>query len=219
MKRFRRAYYDLFSRWYDRVIALHSGDASARARGFLVERSGVGPEARVLDVCTGTGSVALRAQRVAGAGGLVVGLDFSAGMIRKAREKARQGQLAGLWFVVGDAAGLPFAADSFDAVTCSHAIYELSPEARERTLQEAQRVLRPGGQFLMMEHREPSHPFVRFLYGVRLATMGSSRNREFARDEVPFLRRYFADVTTELSPSARSKLVRGVKDERPLAHG
>lgn len=62
---------------------------------------------------------------------------------------------------VRNLARLPFGADSFDAVTCSHAIYELSPEARERTLQEAQRVLRPGGQFLMMEHREPSHPLVR----------------------------------------------------------
>jgi demethylmenaquinone methyltransferase/2-methoxy-6-polyprenyl-1,4-benzoquinol methylase len=210
--RLRRAYYDLFSRWYDRVIALHSGDASARARDFLVERTGVGPGGRVLDICTGTGAVALRAQRATGPGGLVVGLDFSTGMIGRARQKARQAGVPGLWLVVGDAARLPFAADRFDAVTCSHAIYELSPEVRERALQEAQRVLRPGGQFLMMEHREPSHPFVRFLYGVRLATMGSSRNREFARDEVPFLRRYFADVTTELSPSARSKLVRGVKD-------
>lgn len=216
--RLRRAYYDFFSRWYDRVIALHSGDASARARDFLIERSCVGAGGRLLDICTGTGAVALRAQRAVGASGLVVGLDFSVGMIRKALEKARQAEVAGLWLVVGDAARLPFAAESFDAVTCSHAIYELSPEVRERALREVQRVLCPGGQFLMMEHREPSHPIVRFLYGVRLATMGSSRNREFARDETPFLRRYFVDVTTEISPSARSKLVRGVKDGR-TAHG
>ena len=37
--RIRRAYYDLFSHVYDRVIALHSGDANAAARDFLVERA------------------------------------------------------------------------------------------------------------------------------------------------------------------------------------
>jgi demethylmenaquinone methyltransferase/2-methoxy-6-polyprenyl-1,4-benzoquinol methylase len=133
-------------------------------------------------------------------------------MIRQAHEKARQAGVEGVGFVVGDAARLPFATASFDAVSCSHAMYELSPEVRDRTLQEAHRVLRPGGQFLMMEHCEPTRPLVRFLYGVRLSAMGSSRNRDFARDEVPFLRRFFADVKQELSPTGRSKLIRGVKD-------
>jgi len=74
------------------------------------------------------------------------------------------------------------------------------------------RVLRPGGRFLMMEHREPTHPFVRFLYQVRLATMGSARNRSFARDEVPFLCRFFRDVKQQISPTGRSKLTWGVKE-------
>ncbi len=225
MKRFRRVYYDLFSRWYDRVIAMHSGDASARARDFLVERAGVSAGGRVLDLCTGTGAVALRARRATGPSGLVVGLDFSTGMIGRARAKAGAGQPPaspeaeenrapvppGLGFVVGDASRLPFGDGSFDVVTCSHAMYELSPEVRDGALAEARRVLRPGGRFVMMEHTEPSHPVTRFLYGVRLAAMGSAKNRDFARDERPFLGRHFADVTLELSSTARSKLVRGVK--------
>ena len=239
VKRFRRVYYDLFSRWYDRIIAMHSGDASARARDFLVERAGVGAGGRVLDLCTGTGAVALRARRTTGPDGLVVGLDFSTGMIGRARAKAGQSPTSpaasppvssaassptlpaaeearpaaspGLGFVVGDASRLPFGDGSFDVVTCSHAMYELGPEVRGGVLAEARRVLRPGGRFVRMEHTEPSHPVTRFLYGVRLAAMGSAKNRDFARDERPFLARHFADVTLELSSTARSKLVRGVK--------
>ena len=77
--RIRRAYYDLFSHVYDRVIAMHSGDANAAARDFLVERAGVEAGSRVLDLCTGTGAVALHAQQAVGPGGLVVGLDGDVG--------------------------------------------------------------------------------------------------------------------------------------------
>jgi demethylmenaquinone methyltransferase/2-methoxy-6-polyprenyl-1,4-benzoquinol methylase len=212
LKRFRRAYYDFFSRFYDRLIALHSRDGGARLRDFLVEHAGVGAGNRILDLCTGTGAVALRAARASAPGGLAVGLDFSAGMIRRAQAKTRASLAEGVAFVVGDAARLPFASGSFDAVSCSHAMYELSPEVRDRTLTEARRVLRTGGCFVMMEHCEPTRPLVRLLYRVRLAAMGSSRNRDFARDGVPFLARFFANVQRELSPTGRSKLVRGVKD-------
>lgn len=91
-------------------------------------------------------------------------------------------------------------------------MYELSPEVRTSALDEARRVLRPRGRFLMMEHCEPTRPFVRFLYQVRLAVMGSARNRSFARDEVPFLGQFFRDVKRQLSPTDRSKIVWGVKE-------
>ena len=207
----RRTYYDLFSHFYDFVITLHSKDRSAALRDLLVEKASVRAGRRLLDICTGTGAVAIRAQRDTGSHGAAVGLDFSRGMIRKAREKARRAGLDGVYFVVADAAHLPFRSSSFEAVTCSHAMYELSPEVRTHALEEAHRVLRPAGRFLMMEHCEPTRPFVRFLYQIRLATMGSARNRSFARDEVPFLGRFFRDVKRQLSPTGRSKLIWGVK--------
>ena len=120
--RVRRAYYDLVSCVYDRLIALHSGDAAAAARDLLVERAGVDAGSRVLDLCTGTGAVALRAQQATGPRGLVVGLDLSGGMIRKAQQNASVMHLESIAFVVGDAARLPFATASFDAVSCSHAV-------------------------------------------------------------------------------------------------
>lgn len=210
--RLRRAYYDLFSAIYDWVIALHSGDANARLRDLLIDRTGVQAGARLLDLCTGTGAVALRACGTTGPQGFVVGLDFSSGMIRRAREKAVRMGVAHVAFVVADVARLPFAASSFDAISCSHAMYELHPEERGRMLEEARRILRPGGRFVMMEHCEPTHPLVRLLYRLRLVAVGSTGNREFARNEVPFLRRFFVDVRTERSPTGGSKLILGTKD-------
>lgn len=212
MRRMRQVYYDLFSVFYDRLIALHSKDESAALRGLLVDRAGLGGQGRLLDLCTGTGAVALRAGDAVGRRGVVVGLDFSRGMVLRARSKARRGGAERVLFVQADVAHLPFRSESFDAVTCSHAMYELSPEVRVGSLEEARRVLRPGGRYLMMEHCEPDRPFIRFLYRVRMAALGSAQNRSFARNEVPFLLRFFRGVQQELSPSGRSKLIRGVKE-------
>ena len=208
----RRAYYDVFSHFYDLVITLHSKDRNAALRDFLLDKAGVAAGGRLLDICTGTGAVVLRAQETTGPAGVAVGLDFSHGMLRKAREKAREASLDGVYCVVGDAARLPFRSGAFEAVTCSHAMYELSPEVRTGALEEARRALRPGGRFVMMEHCQPTRPWIRLLYQIRLATMGSARNRSFARDEVPYLCRFFRDVKRQVSPTGRSKLIWGVKE-------
>ncbi len=210
MRRWRRRYYDLFSLFYDPIIALHSKDKSARLRRFLLERAGIAPGQKVLDICTGTGAVALMAGRMLKGNGVATGVDFSQGMLRKAREKARK-QGINVHFVLADVSKLPFLNESFHIVTCSHAMYELDPSTREGALLEAKRVLVPGGVFIMMEHMEPSSPFIRFLYHIRLATMGSPENREFAMDERPFLSRYLEDVRLEPAPQGRSKVVRGIK--------
>ncbi|OAG27578.1 class I SAM-dependent methyltransferase [Thermodesulfatator autotrophicus] len=212
MKRWRRKYYDIFSHFYDKIISLHSGDKRAFLRELLIKKTGLKPGGSLLDLCTGTGAVAITASRVAGKDGLVVGVDFSKGMLRKACEKAQKLKTKNLYFVLSDVARLPFADESFDAVTCSHAMYELDPATRNAALKEAWRVLKPGGCFTMMEHCEPKHPFIRLLYYIRLASMGSPENRKFARDETPFLARIFRNVSKEITPTGGSKIILGTKD-------
>ncbi len=211
MRRFRRKYYDVFSHFYDRIIALHSQDKRAFLRRLIVERSKAPKGGRLLDLCTGTGAVALCAGEMLGPESLVVGVDFSQGMLNKACEKAQKKNLLNVHFVLADVARLPFGEESFDAVTCSHAMYELTPKTREACFAEIKRVLKPGGVFAMMEHCEPKHPFIKMLYYLRLASMGSPENRAFARDEVPFFRRFFSDATKELTPTGGSKIILGVK--------
>ncbi len=57
MKRFRQRYYDCFSHIYDRFVALHSTDKGARLCSFLADSTGLSKGDKVLDICTGTGTL------------------------------------------------------------------------------------------------------------------------------------------------------------------
>ena len=105
----------------------------------------VRPGDRVLDVCCGTGDLALAAVE---AGGRVSGLDFSEPMLERALAKAPE-----LDWVSGDALALPFAAGSFDAVTIGFGFRNLANA--ERGLEEMRRVLRPGGRVAILEITRP----------------------------------------------------------------
>jgi len=93
LRSFRRFYYDIFSCFYDLIIRLHSKDESSSLRDFLIEKTGMKAGERVLDICTGTGAVSMAAHKVVVPDGLVVGLDFSYGMLSKAREKAKRSRI------------------------------------------------------------------------------------------------------------------------------
>ena len=210
MKGLRRKYYDIFSNFYDKIIALHSKDRSQRLRRYLIEKSGFRPGQYLLDACTGTGSVALEAARFSKGKGVVAGVDFSIGMLSKAVKKASG--IGNVFFVLSDVGTLSFKDDTFHVVTCSHAMYELSPQTRQAALSQFRRVLRPGGRFIMMEHTPPSSPVIKFLYQLRILSMGSAGNREFAKDERRELSMFFKDVVLEIVPGGRSKVVYGTKD-------
>ena len=66
-------------------------------------------------------------------------------MLKVAQEKTRS--FANVYLVEADAGSLPFVAGAFDAVTCSHAFYELKGETQDRALQEIVRVLKPKEPF------------------------------------------------------------------------
>src|SRR5208337_1225563 len=87
MRRMRRAYYDKFSRFYDRFVAFHSRDAQGLARKFLADRLPVGNGGSVLDICTRTAALLSHLQVKVGRDGQVVGVDFSRGMLKAAHEK------------------------------------------------------------------------------------------------------------------------------------
>lgn len=201
----RRVYYDIFSRFYDGFVALHSRDRHGQARKFLVEKVPVGQDGTVLDICTGTGTLLPYLQANVGAGGQVVGVDFSPGMLKMAQKKTSD--LTNIRLVQADADSLPFAPETFDAVTCSHAFYELKGETQKRALQEIVRVLKPGGTFLMMEHDVPSNLFVKILFYFRLAFIGSGRAVTFLRHEQKTLEGYFESVEKIVSPAGRSKIM------------
>ena len=175
-------------------------------RGFLAAVAEIREDDTVVDICTGTGSSALRMARD---GIRIVGIDLSEGMLRQARAKSIVGSRP--HWVQADAGFLPVLSSVADRVTCSYAMYELSGKTRRKVLQEAARILKPGGMFLMMEHLPPKRICVRFLYQVRICLFGSREVRAFAGSEEAELSRFFVKVRTVIGPGSRTKAVLGYK--------
>lgn len=101
------------------------------------------PAARLLDVCTGTGMVSLRAASVL-THGAVVGVDLSSGMLEQARDKARQLKLDNVEFRQMDMEALEFERHSFDAATCSFGLFFI--DDMEQGLREIAARVKPGGK-------------------------------------------------------------------------
>ena len=207
----RQAYYELFSKVYDFVIRLHSSDREGSLRKFIAEKTCLSQGDRALDLCTGTGSVAVNLATRVGEKGFVVGLDFSRGMIEKARLKSAKLSLNHLHLVQGDASQLPFKSASFHGVTCSHAFYELKGTERSKAIGEVGRVLRAGGTFCLMEHAKPDKFITGLLFYVRIFFLGASDAKEFLEKGESVLGERFMNITKELSPTGQSKLIRGEK--------
>jgi demethylmenaquinone methyltransferase/2-methoxy-6-polyprenyl-1,4-benzoquinol methylase len=110
------------------------------------------PSARVLDLCCGTGDLALAFRREAPGGAEITGADFVPEMLARACAKAGEAGAA-VKFIEADALRLPFADASFDLVSCAFGFRNLANY--ERGLQEILRVLKPGGAAGILEFAEP----------------------------------------------------------------
>ena len=211
MRSTRQRYYDLFSKVYDLIIRLHSGDREGSLRGFIACKVSLSRGDRALDLCTGTGSVALQLAKQVGEKGLVIGLDFSRGMIEKAKEKAEKSNLNQLYLIQANAGQLPLQDASFQGVTCSHAFYELKGDERIKAINEVARILIDGGRFCLMEHAKPEKLVPRLFFYVRLFFLGSRDARKFLSEENTIFGKRFKNVTKVMSPTGRSKLIYGEK--------
>ena len=98
---------------------------------------------RVLDVATGTGTIAFYCAQRVGPAGQVTGVDISDGMLVKCREKLAASGLKNLAFEFGDGENLAYAHDRFDRIYCGNAFFWMSnPQA---TLRHWYELLKPGG--------------------------------------------------------------------------
>jgi demethylmenaquinone methyltransferase/2-methoxy-6-polyprenyl-1,4-benzoquinol methylase len=180
-------------------------------RRFIVEQTNIGEGERALDLCTGTGSVAVELARRVREDGLVIGLDFSQGMLKKAKEKAKTFKIDRLYLVRANANKLPFKESSFHGVTCSHAFYELKGDERARAVNEVARILVEGGRFCLMEHAKPKRLFPKLLFYIRLFFLGSKDAKKFLAEEGSILGQGFKNSTKVMSPTGQSKLIYGEK--------
>lgn len=115
-----------------------------RCAGRLIELAALTPGARVLDVATGTGLVALVAAQLVGPSGRVVGVDIAPEMLERARRKLAATDLGNVEFRSGDAERLDLPDGSFDVVLCASSLFFM-PDMLA-ALREWHRVLAPGGR-------------------------------------------------------------------------
>jgi demethylmenaquinone methyltransferase/2-methoxy-6-polyprenyl-1,4-benzoquinol methylase len=117
----------------------------------------------VLDVCTGTGDLAIAAVHRTPGAKRVVGVDFAGAMLRVGLDKLRRAGLDGRVVLVrGDATQLPAAGGSIDAVTIAFGIRNVEDIAAG--CRETHRVLKAGGRLAILEFAVPTTPGFRGLY-------------------------------------------------------
>lgn len=138
-------------RFYDFLLFLLTRGREQGYRRDVLDLAGAAPGKDVLDVGCGTGTQAIAAWRRVQPGGSVAGIDVSDEMVTVARRKAvRVG--ADIAFHVGTAARLPFADARFDIVTMTTVVHMIAESQWPACLAEAARVLRPGGQILLIDY-------------------------------------------------------------------
>jgi demethylmenaquinone methyltransferase / 2-methoxy-6-polyprenyl-1,4-benzoquinol methylase len=168
-----RTMFDRIAGVYDVMNRVMTAGLDRRWRRRAVERAELEAGQSALDACCGTGDLAFELARAVGPSGRVVGCDFSERMLELARakeEELRRGEawlggpssngagrgIAPVEFEWADALELPYAENSFDAVTVGFGVRNLSD--LEAGLAELVRVLRPGGRLVILEITQPRRP-------------------------------------------------------------
>ncbi|GAB4342539.1 MAG: hypothetical protein Kow0099_20210 [Candidatus Abyssubacteria bacterium] len=143
-----------FKKWapfYDLFLLPFGG-----ARRAIVRAVSPGPGEKVLDVCTGTGAVALALSR---AGSQVTAIDLSEHMLQRARAKRGSENVR---FLKMDAGDMMFPANEFDVVTISFGLHEMPLPVMQRVLREARRVVKR--RLVVIDYRLPQLRLIARLY-------------------------------------------------------
>lgn len=162
---------ELFSRIaarYDLLNDLQSLGLHRYWKRRVIELADARPGAVALDLCCGTGDLALK---VGDRGARVIGLDFTERMLQVARRRRDEVRRAGsapgtrpalIDFVQGDALRLPFRDGSFDVVTIAYGLRNLAD--LRGGLREMQRVTKSPGRMLVLDFGKPRNALWRSVY-------------------------------------------------------
>ncbi len=157
------AMFDAIAPRYDFLNHLLSAGIDTRWRRRAIRSLGLSGRETVLDLCTGTGDLAIEARQASPGAARVLGVDFSGVMLELGNKKLSRRRLdRTIGLVRGDASVIPVADRSVDAVTIGFGIRNV--EDRNAACREMLRVLKPGGRLAILEFAMPTSPVFRWLY-------------------------------------------------------
>jgi demethylmenaquinone methyltransferase / 2-methoxy-6-polyprenyl-1,4-benzoquinol methylase len=151
-----RSMFDRIAGVYDLMNTAMTAGLHHSWRERAADLTELEPGEVALDVCCGTGDLALALGARVGRYGRVVGSDFSERMLDLAREKASERGVEQVRFEWADALALPYEEESFDAVSVGFGARNLAD--LEHGLLEMSRVLKPGGRLVILEITQPRRP-------------------------------------------------------------
>lgn len=127
---------------------------------MAIKWSGAKTGDTVLDLCCGSGDIALRLARHVGATGQVYGVDFSCNLLETAKQRAqKQYAQPPITWVEADVLSLPFDNNQFDAATMGYGLRNVTDIAA--SLKELHRVLKPGAKAAILDFHRPDNPQLR----------------------------------------------------------
>src|SRR5579862_1236129 len=158
-----RGVFDSVARRYDLMNDLMSAGAHRLWKRFTLALANLHPGQRALDVAGGTGDLTLGLARQVGPRGFVILSDVNAAMLALGRDRLLDAGFArNVACVLADAEQLPFADATFDCITIGFGLRNVTDKAA--ALASMRRVLKPGGQLLVLEFSTPVVPVLSRLY-------------------------------------------------------
>jgi demethylmenaquinone methyltransferase / 2-methoxy-6-polyprenyl-1,4-benzoquinol methylase len=180
--------FDTISSEYDNLNRVISFGVDVSWRKKIVKMVASKKPKAILDVATGTGDLAILLSQIDTE--KIVGLDISAGMLEIGKQKIAARNLSGrIEMVLGDGEKIPFEDNTFDAITVAFGIRNF--ENLEAGLSEILRVLKPEGQFVILETSVPEKFPFKQGYNFYTKNIMPLIGRLFSKDKVAY--KYLSD--------------------------
>ena len=185
-----RGVFDSVAPKYDLMNDLMSGGLHRIWKSFALSQTYLRPGQKALDVAGGTGDLTRGMAEQVGEQGLVVLSDINGSMLSHGRDRLIDaGIVQGVDYVQANAECLPFADSTFDCVTIGFGLRNVTD--KDAALRSMYRVLKPGGQLLIVEFSHPTAPGLKPLYDTYSFKVLPILGRLVANDEGSY--RYLAE--------------------------
>ncbi|HBO83390.1 MAG: hypothetical protein A2073_04150 [Deltaproteobacteria bacterium GWC2_42_11] len=171
-----RPAFDILAPLYDTGVCFlfRLVGSEKRLRGLTINALDIKEGDNILEVCCGTGTLALMAEEK---GAKSFGIDISMGMLKTAKKKsAGRNQKAD--FILANAESVPFKKGSFDKTVVSMGLHEMPLDAVKNTIHEIKRVLKDGSKFVIFDYHKPEG-FIKLLQRIFFVFTEHKTARDF----------------------------------------